>query len=118
MALVYISIKRYDLYGKKLYVNCELSKVYQNSLINADINISCLLNGKTHRIEKKHNKLGEVQKNIRADLVSSLPWVFVFLHRQLKTEIMTGPAKCKPVIIFFKLGFNCLFCIHHHNIIS
>ena len=51
--------------GKKLYLNCELSKVYQNSLINADINISGLLNGRTHRIEEKHNKLGEVRKNIR-----------------------------------------------------
>ena len=50
------------MYGKKLYVNCELSKVYRNSLINAEINISGLLNGQTHRIEEKHNKLGKVQK--------------------------------------------------------
>ena len=54
------------MYGKKLYANCELSKVYRNSLINADISILGLLNGQTHRIEKKHNKLGEVQKNICA----------------------------------------------------
>ena len=54
------------MYGKKLYANCELSKVYRNSLINADISILGLLNGQTHRIEKKHNKLGEVRKNICA----------------------------------------------------
>ena len=49
------------------------------------------------------------------DLVSSLPWVFVFLCRQLKTEITTGPATGSPVIIIFMLGFNYLFCIHHHH---
>lgn len=44
------------MYGKKFYANCELSKVYQNSLNNADISIFGLLNGQTYRIEKKHNK--------------------------------------------------------------
>lgn len=44
------------MYGKKFYTNCELSKVYRNSLNNADISIFGLLNGQTYRIEKKHNK--------------------------------------------------------------
>ena len=44
------------MYGKKFYTNNELSKVYRNSLNNADISIFGLLNGQTYRIEKKHNK--------------------------------------------------------------
>lgn len=61
---------------------------------------------------------GEIVRNkMCPDLVSSLPWVFVFLCSQLKTEIITVPATGSPVIMFFVLGFNYLFCIHHHNII-